>query len=149
MIQKRSDDWMPNTRVSTNTAADVQSLLQAIVARYSLMGAVLATDQGEVRAQVGPSLDDATDGFTAALAGHKESLAGLAGAIAGKTMPRYFSQGELDAYADTPGPGLVALFMRQRGAGDRSELQMVSEYKTAQEMTDEFRAGLRRLGLSG
>src|SRR5688572_26735714 len=138
--------WSPDSAVTTATAADLQSLLQAIVKRYRLMGAVVATAAGEVRAQVGPSLADATDGFGAALAGHTESLVGLAQAIDGKTLPRYFSQGVLDAYADVPQPGLVALFMRERtNPTQPTELELVSDYNIAKEMTAELRSGMQRL----
>ena len=152
MIQRKQPgaaEWHTDLTVSTTNASDVQSLVEQIVRRYGLMGAVVATDAGEVRAHVGPALADATDGFAAALAGDANSLASLADAIRGKTLPRYFSQGVLDAYADIPAPGLIALFMRDRAdQGERSELQLVSDYNVAKEMTDELRTGLQRLGFS-
>jgi hypothetical protein len=141
--------WTPDSSVSTATATDLQSLLEALVKRYRLMGAVVATTAAAVRAQVGPSLAEATDGFAAALAGHAESLVGLAQAIEGKALPRYFSQGVLDAYADVPQPGLVALFMRERtNPTPPTELELVSDYNIAKEMTAELRTGMQRLTTS-
>ena len=138
--------WSPDPAVSTAAASDLQSLLEGIVKRYRLMGAVVASTDGEVRAQVGPSLAEATDGFAAALAGHTESLVGLAQAIEGKALPRYFSQGVLDAYADVTQPGLVALFMRERtNPTAPTELELVSDYNIAKEMTAELRSGMQRL----
>src|SRR5215212_2466829 len=128
MIQPKQPEggWSADPTVSTASAGDLQSLLDRLVARYRLVGAVVATKSGGVVAQVGPSLVDANDGFAAALAGDPGSLASLATAIEGKTLPRYFSQGVLDAYADLPSPGLVALFMRDRGnATPMTELSMV------------------------
>ena len=148
MIQPKQpgSGWSPDPAVSTSGAADLQSLLESVVKRYRLMGAVVATSAGEVKAQVGPSLAEATDGFAAALAGHAESLAGLAQTIEGKVLPRYFSQGVLDAYADLPAPGLVALFMRERAnTASPTELELVSDYNIAKEMTLELRSGIQRL----
>jgi hypothetical protein len=148
MIQRKqpeSGGWSPDPAVATTAASDLQSLVNALVKRYRLMGAVVATITGEVRAHVGPALAEARDGFASALAGHPQSLIELASAIEGKTLPRYFSQGELDAYADLPTPGLVALFMRQR-TSPPTDLELVSDYNVAREMTLELRNGLQRLG---
>ena len=154
MIQRRtggSDGWAADPAVLITDAADLQTLLEAIVRRYQLVGAVVATQDGEVLARVSGALEDASDGFEAALAGDAGSLRSLANAIEGKTLPRYFSQGALDAYADQPSPHVVALFMRDLGgvAGERSELQMVSDYKVAKEMTAELRSGMARLAERG
>ena len=149
MIQRKQPEtgWSADPSVNTTSATDLQSLLEAVVKRYRLMGAVIATTTGAVRAQVGPSLAEATDGFAAALAGHPDSLVGLAAAIEGRTLPRYFSQGVLDAYADLPSPGLVALFMRERAnTKTPTELELVSDYNVAKEMTLELRSGMQRLG---
>ena len=154
MIQRRTsgnDGWSPDPAVMINDAADLQSLLEAIVQRYRLVGAVVATNDGDVLARVGGALEDAGDGFEAALAGDAGSLRSLANAIEGKALPRYFSQGELDAYADQPAPHVVALFMRDVGAtgGERGDLQMVSDYNVAKEMTAELRSGMTRLAERG
>jgi hypothetical protein len=151
MIQRRQDGqgWSADTSVTTASADDLQSLVEAVVQRYRLLGAVVASKAGDVRARVGPSLEAATDGFLAALAGHGDSLAQLAAAIEEKTLPRYFSQGELDAFADLPKPGLVALFIRKRPeTSQRSELEFVSDYNVAKEMTLELRNGIERLGIA-
>lgn len=151
MIQRRSDGsegWQPDARFTTILAADLTALLEAIVRRYGLIGAIVATNTGEVRARVGGvALEEAKDGFEAALAGETGSLKSLAGAIEGKALPRYFSQGELDAYADIPAPGLIALFMRKRPdpASERSELEMVSDYNVAKHMIDDLRRGMKTL----
>jgi hypothetical protein len=151
VIQRRSDaneSWSRDPAVPIANAADLQSLLEAIVRRYRLMGAVVATNEGEVLARVGGALEDATDGFEAALAGDAGSLRSLADAIQGKALPRYFSQGALDAYADKPSPHSIALFMRRvDSAHDRSELQMVSDYQLAKELADELRQGMVRMGI--
>ena len=71
MIQRRrsgNDGWSPDPAVMINDAADLQSLLEAIVQRYRLVGAVVATNDGDVLARVGGALEDAGDGFEAALA---------------------------------------------------------------------------------
>ena len=153
MIQRRtneSDGWQPGPPFATADATSLQALLEAIVRRYGLKGCVVATRAGAVRARVGSTPDGAHDGFEAALAGDSDSLAELADAIAGKALPRYFSQGSLDAFADLPTPDLVALFMRERTdpAAERSELQMVSDYSVAREMVAELRSGLARLGVA-
>jgi hypothetical protein len=153
MIQRRtdgSDNWQADAGFSTASAADLQTLLEAIVRRYQLRGAVIANHNGHVRARVGGSLADATDGFEAAIAGDSGSLKNLAEAIEGKTLPRYFSQGTVDAYADSPAPGLVVLYMRERPDvnRERGELEMVSDYNVAKEMTEELRAGITRLGIT-
>jgi hypothetical protein len=152
VIQRRTNDdggWQP-APVSTAEAANLQALLEAIVRRYGLKGSVVATRAGAVRARVGSVPDGARDGFEAALAGDADSLKELAEAIEGKALPRYFSQGSLDAFADLPTPDLVALFMRERAdpTAQRSELQMVSDYNVAREMAAELRAGLARLGVA-
>jgi hypothetical protein len=154
MIQRRtggSDGWSADPTVLINDAADLQTLLEAIVRRYQLVGAVVASQDGEVLARVSGALENATDGFEAALAGDSGSLRSLANAIEGKALPRYFSQGALDAYADQPSPRVVALFMRDVSgvAGERSELQMVSDYNVAKEMTAELRSGMARLADRG
>ena len=154
MIQRRtgeSSGWSADPAVLINDAADLQSLLEAIVRRYHLVGAVVATQDGDVLARVGGALEDASDGFEAALAGDAASLRSLADAIEGKPLPRYFSQGALDAYADTPSPRVVALFMRElkHAGSERSELQMVSDYNVAKEMTAELRSGMTRLSERG
>jgi hypothetical protein len=144
------DGWTAGP-AGTAPATNLQALLESIVQRFSLIGAVVASRTGDVRARVGDgTVDRAADGFAAALAGDGTVLSGLAGAIEGMTLPRYFSQGSLDAYADLPTPGLVALFMRERGdqAKEPSELQMVSDYTVAKEMVAELRAGLARLGIA-
>jgi hypothetical protein len=151
MIQRRTggiDGWSADPAVMINDAADLQTLLAAIVRRYHLIGAVVATRDGDVLARVGGALEDASDGFEAAIAGDPGSLRSLADAIEGKTLPRYFSQGALDAYADRPAPDVVALFMREvnGAASERDELQMVSDYNVAKEMTAELRTGMARLG---
>jgi hypothetical protein len=153
MIQRRTPTdhgWAADQAVRIHDAADLQTLVEAIVQRYHLMGAVIATREGDVLARVGGALEDAADGFEAALAGDAGSLRGVADAIDGKVLPRYFSQGSLDAYADQPSPHVVALFMRERGtAGERSELQMVADYNVAKEMAEELRQGMARLGERG
>lgn len=117
-------------------ARDLQSLLEALVKRYRLTGAVIATDAGGVQAQVGEPVED---------------LPGLAAAIDPRVLPRYFANGELDAYADIPAPGLIALLMHRRtdsAQADRDELAIVSDYNVARQMTDELRAGMARLRAS-
>jgi hypothetical protein len=144
------DGWLPGPAGTAHTTS-LQALLESLVQRYGLKGAVVATRTGEVRARVGDGTPDgADDGFEAALAGDPTILRELAGAIEGMTLPRYFSQGSLDAYADLPTPGLVSLFMRERPdpGSERTELQMVSDYNVAKEMVAELRLGLARLGVA-
>ena len=144
------DGWLPGPAV-TAQPANLQALLESIVQRYGLRGAVVAARTGDVRARVGDGTPDrADDGFEAALAGEPTILKELADAIESMTLPRYFSQGSLDAYADLPTPGLVALFMRERAdpGVERTELQMVSDYNVAKDMVAELRSGLARLGVA-
>jgi hypothetical protein len=152
VIQRRTNDsngWQPGP-VNTTSAANLQALLEAIVRRFGLKGCVVATRAGHVRARVGEVSDGARDGFEAALAGDADSLRELAEAIDGKALPRYFSQGNLDAFADLPTPDLVALFMREREdpSAERTELQMVSDYNVARDMVAELRTGIARLGVA-
>lgn len=135
MIQRRnagSSSWSADLSVTLENARDLQSLLEAIVHRYRLLGAVIATDSGEVKAQFGGAVSD---------------LESLAAAIDPTVLPRYFANGPFDAYVDIVAPGLIALLMRQRPDEemDRDELAMVSDYNVAKQMTEELRAGIARL----
>lgn len=153
MIQRRDfegDGWAPSGAAPV-VATNLQMLLEDLVRRYGLKGAVVATRAGDVRASVGAQSLDTGDGFGAAVAGDAEVLQGLAHAIDGMTLPRFFSQGSLDAYADLPTADTVALFMRDPGTagGERSDLEMVSDYNVAKELVMELRAGMARLGDAG
>lgn len=137
MIQHRDatpKGWAADPRVRLDTARDLQSLLEALVRRYQLTGAVIATDAGVIQAHVGGPVDD---------------LPGLAAAIDPRVLPRYFANGPLDAYADIPKPGLIALLLRNRpegGEGERDPLAVVSDYNVARQMTEELRNGMVRIG---
>ena len=149
MIQRRTAEWSADAAVKTTDAISLKTLLELVVKRYGLTGAVVANLDGVVREKAGAgSVESASDGFEAALAGDAGSLKGLAEAIQGKPLPRYFSEGSRDAFADLPAPGLVAFFMRERGAGERSELQMVSDYNVAKDACEEIRSGIARLDLT-
>ena len=136
MIQRRNpgSSWFPDMSVSLDSAKDLQSLVEAVVLRYKLLGGVVATDSGEVKAQFGGAVND---------------LQSLAAAIDPTVLPRYFANGPFDAYVDIVAPGLIALLMRQRPEeeANRDELAMVSDYNVAKQMTEELRAAIARLGV--
>lgn len=134
MIQRAPEpgSWSADPSVSLHSAGDLQSLLEAIVRRYQLLGGVVANNAGVVQAQTGGAVQD---------------LQSLAAAIDVSVLPRYYANGPLDAYVDIVGPDLIALLMRERpdGGDGRTELGMVSDYNVAKEMTEELRAGISRL----
>jgi hypothetical protein len=136
MIQRRNpgSSWFPDLSVTLATAEDLQSLIEAVVHRYKLLGGVIASDSGEVHAQFGGGFSD---------------LQSLAAAIDPTVLPRYFANGPFDAYVDIVAPGLIALLMRQRPEeeANRDELAMVSDYNVAKQMTEELRAAIARLGI--
>ena len=125
---KPNQTWSADSTVNLREAHDVQSLLELIVRRYALMGGIIANGSGQVEAQTGGAVSD---------------LRELAAAIDVSTLPRYYANGNLDAYVDIVTGGRIALFMRERPLeGERSELAMVSDYQVAKEMMEELRAHL-------
>ena len=135
MIQRRTPDpstWSADPTVSLNNAVDLQSLLEAVVRRYRLLGGVIADNNGAIQAQTGGAVQD---------------LQSLAAAIDVRVLPRYYANGPLDAYVDIVGPNYIALLMRERPDGEegRTELGMVSDYNIAKQMTEELRVGILRI----
>lgn len=127
-----NDSWSADLRIALDDATDLQSLLDALVQRYALLGGVIATHAGAVLAQTGSALTD---------------LKQLAAAIDPTVLPRYFANGPFDAYVDIVGDGLIALLMRERGDPDaeRTQLAMVADYNVAKDMTEELRFHIQRI----
>ena len=132
MIQQRTpNSWSADQTVTLNTAHDTQSLLDAVVARYGLLGAVLANEAGEVFARTGSAVSDLKD---------------LAAAIDPRVLPRYYANGPFDAYVDIVGANMIALVMRERPESEpRTELTMVSDYAVAKDMMQELRTQIARI----